>query len=285
MNNCDTGIKVCYCGNEKVFPQILLSVISLAKYSGAPINVYLVTADFTRINKKFIAVDKEKEKILTQALRKGNPQSQATVIDATKTYEEYLGGSKNEKSKYTPYSFLRLILPKLGIADKIIYLDADTMCCSDIQEFWDIDISDYEFAAVRDHMGQHFFGKDYVNSGVLYLNFNKINETCLFDKGIEKVKEKWLCFPDQTVLNKYGKHILRLPRKFNEQRSATENQTVVKHFCQGIKWVPFHVYNIKQSERQAVREKLEIDFFEDIYDAYDELQAQYGFEKVENEQS
>ena len=58
MNNCDTGIKVCYCGNEKVFPQILLSVISLAKYSGAPINVYLVTADFTRINKKFIAVYK-----------------------------------------------------------------------------------------------------------------------------------------------------------------------------------------------------------------------------------
>lgn len=276
-NFADERIHVCYCGNEKVFPLILLSAISIAKYTTAPVSLYLVTANLTRINEKFIAVDKSKEEILTEALQKGNPQSEAKIIDATDIYESVLGGGKNEKSKYTPYTLLRLILPKLKLNDKILYLDADTMCCSDLYEFWKIDISGYEFAAVRDHMGQYFIRRNYINAGVMYLNIDEIEKTGLFDRGIAKVKNKRLFFSDQTVINKYGKKVLRLPRKFNEQRKATEGETVVKHFCQGIKWVPFHVYNIKQSERQKVREKLGIDFFEDIYREYDELQAKYEF--------
>ena len=276
-NSAQERIHVCYCGNEKVFPLILLSAISIAKYTTAPVSLYLVTANLTRINEKFIAVDKSKEEILSKALQKGNPQSEAKIIDATDIYESVLGGGKNEKSKYTPYTLLRLILPKLELNDKILYLDADTMCCSDLYEFWKIDISGYEFAAVRDHMGQYFIRKNYINAGVMYLNIDEISKTGLFDKGIAKVKNKRLFFSDQTVINKYGKNVLRLPRKFNEQRGAVEGETVIKHFCQGIKWVPFHVYNIKQSERQKVREKLGIDFFEDIYKEYDELQAKYEF--------
>ncbi|MDE7079579.1 MAG: hypothetical protein K2O95_05635 [Clostridia bacterium] len=272
-------IHVCYCGNEKVFPLILLSAISIAKYTTAPVSLYIVTANLTRINPKFIAVDASRAQILTEVLQKSNPESVAKVIDATDLYENALGGSKSEKSKYTPYSYLRMLLPTLDLNEKIIYLDSDTMCCSDLAQLWDIDISQYEFAAVRDHMGQHFFGRDYINSGVLYLNFDMIGKSGLFDRGIEKIKNKRLFFPDQTVLNKYGKRILRLPRKFNEQRGAREGETVIKHFCQGIKWVPFHVYNIKQSERRKVRENLGIDFFEDIYAIYDELQAKYNFEK------
>lgn len=270
-------IHVCYCGNEKVFPLILLSAISIAKYTTAPVSLYLVTANLTRINEKFIAVDQSRAEIITEALQKGNSQSEAKIIDATDLYESVLGGSKNEKSKYTPYSYLRMLLTRLNLNDKIIYLDSDTMCCSDLAEFWKIDVTNYEFAAVRDHMGQHFFGRDYINSGVLYLNFDMIDKSGLFERGIAKIRRKRLYFPDQTVLNKYGKDILRLPRKFNEQRKAIEGETVVKHFCQGIKWVPFHVYNIKQSERQKVRENLGIDFFEDIYEKYDELQAKYEF--------
>ena len=41
----------------------------------------------------------------------------------------------------------------------------------------------------------------------------------------------------------------------------------------------------KAKRKASGKRKIENRFFEDIYDAYDELQAQYGFEKVENEQS
>ena len=272
-------IQVCYCGNDRVFPLILLSALSIAKYTKKPVSLYFVTADLTRIKPRFKAFCAPwGGEVLTKALQKGNVESKAEVLDVTERYEQLLGGSKNEKSKYTPYSYLRLLLPELGFKGKMIYLDSDIMCCSDLAQLWDIDISDYEFAAVRDHMGQFWIGKDYVNSGMLFLNFDEIAKTGLFVRGRETVKNKKLFFPDQTVLNKYGKRILRLPRKFNEQRQAIEGETVIKHFCQGIKWLPFfHVYNIKQSERDKVRKKLKINFFEDVYKQFDELAAAYGF--------
>ena len=272
-------IQVCYCGNDRVFPLVLLSALSIAKYTKKPVSLYFVTADLTRLQPRFKAFSAPwGSEVLTKALQKGNPESKAEVLDATERYEQLLGGSKNEKSKYTPYSYLRLLLPELGFKGKMIYLDSDIMCCSDLAQLWDIDISEYEFAAVRDHMGQFWIDMDYVNSGMLYLNFDEIAKTGLFVRGRDIVKNKKLFFPDQTVLNKYGKRILRLPRKFNEQRQATEGETVIKHFCQGIKWLPFfHVYNIKQSERDKVRKKLKINFFEDVYKQYDELAAIYGF--------
>ena len=121
-------------------------------------------------------------------------------------------------------------------------------------------------------------------TGVLSLNFPEIEKSGLFDRCLAKVKGKKLFFSDQTVLNKYGKKILRLPRKFNEQRQATEGETVVKHFCQGIKWIPFHVYNIKQSEREQVRQKLKIDFLKIYIGHTTNFKQNTLLRKVENEQ-
>lgn len=272
-------IQVCYCGNDKMFPLVLLSSLSIAKYTTMPVSLYFITADLTRIQPRYKAFSAPwGAEVLTKALQKGNFESKAEVLDVTECYEKLLGGSKNEKSKYTPYSYLRLLLPELGFKGKMIYLDSDIMCCSDLAQLWDIDLTGYEFAAVRDHMGQFWIGMDYVNSGMLFLNFEEIEKTGLFVRGRDIVKNKRLFFPDQTVLNKYSSNILRLPRKFNEQRQATEGETVIKHFCQGIKWLPFfHVYNIKQSERDKVRKKLKINFFEDVYKQYDELASTYGF--------
>ncbi len=272
-------IQVCYCGNDKMFPLVLLSALSIAKYTTMPVSLYFITANLTRIQPRYKAFNAPwGAEVLTKALQNGSLESKAEVLDVTECYEKLLGGSKNEKSKYTPYSYLRLLLPELGFKGKMIYLDSDIMCCSDLAQLWNIDLTGYEFAAVRDHMGQFWIGRDYVNSGMLFLNFEEIEKTGLFVRGRDIVKNKRLFFPDQTVLNKYSSNILRLPRKFNEQRQATEGETVIKHFCQGIKWLPFfHVYNIKQSERDKVRKKLKINFFEDVYKQYDELASTYGF--------
>ena len=134
----DERIKVCYCGNDKVFPLILLSALSIAKYTKKPVSLYFVTADLTRIQPRYKAFNAPwGAEVLTKALQKGNLESKAEVLDVTEVYEKFLGGSKNEQSKYTPYTYLRLLLPELGFTDKMIYLDADTMCCSDLAQLWD----------------------------------------------------------------------------------------------------------------------------------------------------
>ena len=51
------GIEVCYCGNAKAFPQILLSAMSMAEHCDRAIKVRLVTADLTDLDERFIPID------------------------------------------------------------------------------------------------------------------------------------------------------------------------------------------------------------------------------------
>lgn len=81
---------------------------------------------------------------------------------------------------------------------------------------------------------------------------------------------------DQDALNRCASKKLLLPRRFNEQRKICPD-TVLKHFCRGIRWLPFfYVYNIKQTEREKVHKELKITEFDDIYRQYDEIVAKYG---------
>jgi lipopolysaccharide biosynthesis glycosyltransferase len=59
--------------------------------------------------------------------------------------------------------------------DKILSLDLDTIVTEDISELWELDMSNYFVAGVRDTPE---FNKNglYVNGGVLFYNLNKIKE-------------------------------------------------------------------------------------------------------------
>ena len=272
-------INVCYCGNRRIFSMVLLSVLSIMKYTTEPLSVYLFTMDCTDLDPVFLPVTEEQRKILEAVLKEGNPQNEAILVRADDEYNAVLRGGKNEKNYYTPYTLLRLLLTKFDLPSRLLYLDIDVMCCSDLTQLTDTDITDYEFAAVRDHMGKHFYGRDYFNAGVMYFNLDKIKETGLMERACDMVKTKKLLLNDQHALNKCATCKLLLDRRFNEQREIHAD-TVLKHFCRGIKWTPFfHVYNIKQTERDKVHKKLKIFMFDDIYSRYDEIVAAYGLER------
>ena len=65
--------------------------------------------------------------------------------------------------------------------------------------------------------------------------------------------------------------------KFNEQRTIKED-TVIKHFCKGIKFYLFipRVYNYNQWQRDKVHKKLKIHDFDDIYGDFDAIMAKHG---------
>lgn len=268
-------INVCYCGNRKIFPMLLLSALSITEHTKEPLTVHMLTMDCTDINPAFLPVSEEQRSILEEALRMRNADNEARLIRADKEYNAILRGGKNEKNYYTPYAMLRLLITKYDMPARLLYLDTDIMCCGNIEELTSVDISEYEFAAVRDHMGKHFYGRDYFNSGVMYLNLEKIRETGMFERACVRVVTRKMMFSDQEALNKSATAKLLLPRRFNEQRHIRPD-TVLKHFCRGIKWLPFfHVYNIKQTEREKVHKKLKIHDFDEIYRQFDEIAASY----------
>ena len=272
-------IPVCYSGNRKVFDGLLLSVMSMAKYSDEELNVYVLTMDLTFDDPRFEAFTDQQISLLTEVLQKKNPKSKAIKLDVTELYKKYLMDGKNHKNGYTPYTLLRLLVDFLPeMPDKFIYIDIDTMCCSDIKQLYDVELGDYDVAACKDYMGRFWIRRTYCNAGVLLLNLKQIKQNGLFEKCRKMVNTKKMIMPDQTALNKYAKKKY-LPFRFNEQRKIRKD-TVVKHFCKGIKfYLPFgfHIYNIKQWEREAVHKRLKIFMFDDIYEEFDKIKAAKKF--------
>ena len=117
------------------------------------------------------------------------------------------------------------------------------MANSDISELYNIDVSNYEFAAVREKYGSWLISSDYFNAGVLLLNMKLIKETGLFEKARKLLRECKLIFADQDAIYYNITKKLLLPRKFNEQSKFNRKTTVLCHFCK--RWFLDHIRILK----------------------------------------
>lgn len=273
-------IHVCYNLNSKIFDGLLLSAMSIAKHSSEPVQFHILSADLSHLKPEWTSVTAQQAELLNAAIRTYDERHDAELIDCAGEYAKYLADGRNRMSIYTPYNLFRLFLDVIelkGNPDKIIYIDTDTMCRRDIKELWDVDINDYEFAAALDFMGKKWINKNYCNAGVLYINLKKVKETGLWTKARQRVHDKTMAMPDQSALHDLATFKLVLPDKFNEQRTIKED-TVIKHFCKGIKFYLFipRVYNYKQWQRDKVHKKLKIHDFDDIYGDFDAIMAKHG---------
>ena len=132
---------------------------------------------------------------------------------------------------YTIGALFRILLPEIcSDLSRILYLDSDLLINCDIRELWDIDIESYCLGAVLDEKvakgwiwtkatSSHQVAKEsYFNSGVIYMNLNKIRK-----KGkMKELVEKWLDenldsdLPDQDALNViYKDETLLIDQKWN----------------------------------------------------------------------
>ncbi len=249
-----------------------MSALSVMNYTDAPLHIILLTMDLSEENPSWLPFSEEQRALLDDVLKKHNPDSRVEIIDVTHLQEKYFSKGKNNKNSYTPYASIRLFLDLLDVPEKIVYLDADIMCHSDIREYYDIDISEYELGATLDVVGRKWFTNNYCNSGVLLLNMKKIKETGLFERARNRVQKRWMMMPDQSAIHKEARAKLVLPYRFNEQRGMKPD-TVFKHFCMGYRWrgIILTSYNYKQWHRDAVHSELGIHEFDDIYEMYDKI--------------
>ena len=269
-------INLMFCGNEKVLDGMIISLLSIVKYNKEELNVYLLTMDLQDINKEYKQINLKQIERLSNILKKVNKNSKIQLIYVTYLFRKELEKSKNIKTHYTPYIFVRLFSSQIKeLPDKILYLDCDIVCNNDIKKLYDIDISDYEIAGVLDYFGRIFIKKDYMNSGVLLINMKKVRQTELFENCIKLCQTKRMLLPDQTALNKYAKNKLYLPRKYNEQKKLQED-TIIRHFSMTIRFMPyFHLLNIKPWQIDRVHKKYKIYKFDDIFEQYKIIKLQY----------
>ncbi len=263
-------INILFAGNKKVFDGALSQLISITNKTTEPINCIILTMDLMRVNKEFIQITDKQIDFLNKVVKSKNEKNQVNKIDVTKLYEKEFGGGKNESAYCTPYTLLRLLADLLpNMPDKLLYLDIDMLAQKDISALYNIDISNYEYAAVKEKYGSKIIKRDYINAGMLLLNMKKIKETKLLEKARNMLKQRKLLFADQDAIYWNTTSKLILPRIYNEQRKFNCKDTVICHFAKRLWLIPYpHTENIKQWQVEKIHDIYKCYTFDEDLDEY-----------------
>lgn len=270
-------INILLCGNKKVFDGALTELLSITNRTKETIYCYIFTMNLSRLKPDYISITDEQIDFLNEVVQEKNKDNKVFKVDVTKLYEEKFGKCKNEGAYCTPYTLLRLLADLIPeIPDKILYLDIDMMVNKDIAELYNIDISNYEYAAVKEKYGSVFIWPDYINAGMLLLNIKKIKETGLLEKARHLIKTKKMLFADQDAIYRSTTKKLLLPRKYNEQSSFKRQDTVICHFCKRLMWLPYpHTENYKQWHIDEMHKELKCHRFDEDLKEYEKLKEKF----------
>ncbi len=278
-------INLLLCGNEKVFDGALTQLISIINRTNRIINCYIFTMDATRLDSRYTAMSNEQISFLDNLVKSKNLKNKVTKIDVTKLYEKEFLGSKNENAYCTPYTLLRLLADMVPeIPSKILYLDIDIMVGDDIAKLYDIDVSEYEYAAVKEKYGSKLIRPDYINAGMLLMNMEKIKKTRLLEKARNLIKTKKMLFADQDAIFWSTTKKKILPRIYNEQSKFNKKDTVICHFCKRLLLWPYpHTENYKQWNVNEVHNILKCYTFDKDLNEYLKLKKEYEIKREDKD--
>ena len=224
-------VNILLCGNERVFDGALTQLISMTNRTQETIRCYIFTMDLTRMKPEYKSISDSQVKFLEKVIKEKNSDNEVIKVDVTDLYEKEFKNCANEGAYCTPYTLLRLLADKIpNIPDKLLYLDIDIMIGGNIKQLYNIDIEDYEYAAVKEKYGCWVIRPDYINAGMLLLNMKKIKETGLLVKARKLIKEKKMLFADQDAIFWSTTKKKLLPRIYNEQSKFNKKDTIISIF-------------------------------------------------------
>ena len=278
-------MNVLYCGDKNIKDGLIISVLSLVKHIDEALNIYVITANIPEID--IFPIESEFINYLDKILKNINKESFVKKITISEIFKQELP-QKNMNTRFTPCCMLRLFTDQIDcLPSKILYLDNDVVCLNNPKDLYNINIDDYEIAGVLDNYGKWFFRKnifkfDYINTGVLLINFDNVKKTGLFKKARQMCVSKKMFMPDQSSLNKLAKKKLVLNKKYNDQ-TTIKKDTVFRHFTTRIKLFPyFHEQKIKPWNIEKLHNVLKVHEIDDLLEEYERIKKNYEESKNEN---
>ena len=271
-------MNLLYCGDENIADGLFISILSLLKNIKENLKIYVLTINLKDENYNIKGISDYTINFLDGKVKEVSNNNFVKKIDITEIFKKEVPNI-NMETRFTPCCMLRLFADEIKeIPDKILYFDNDVVVRKDFtQDFYNLDINDYEMVGVLDYYGKWFFKNnflkfDYLNSGVLLLNVEKIRKTGLFKKARKMCKEKKMFMPDQSALNKLCKYKKIMPRKYNEQRKLKKD-TIIQHFTTSFRFFPW-IRTVTIKPWQIDKMHNDLKNFE-----YDDILSQYVKEK------
>ncbi|MGN0978451.1 MAG: glycosyltransferase family 8 protein [Faecousia sp.] len=272
-------INILYSGDKGIERGLVMSVLSIARLTGRQLHIYVLTMRYSAQDKEYLPVSERCIDRVRSIAQEATPGSTVTLLDGSAHFRQD-PPEKNLGTRFTPGCMLRLFADLEDLPDKLLYLDSDVLCRdgAGFESLYDTDVADWEYAAVLDHYGswffrQHLFRRDYVNSGVLLLNMDRIRQTGLFEKCRELCRTKKMFMPDQSALNRLAQRKKLLPGKYNEQRRL-HRDTVLQHFTTSFRVFPVIRYvTVKPWEQEKVHKVLKLKEYDDLFRDYNNRTA------------
>lgn len=276
-------MNLLFSGNAKVFDGVLTCMLSIFRRTEVtePFCIYIMTMDVSHLKPEYTAISSKMTEYLERVAKTYNPDNRVVRVDVTELYQKEFANCPNEQCYCSPYTLLRLFLDLIdGMPDKILYLDVDIMFNRDISLLYDTDVTDYEYAAARDHYGKYLLNPNYINAGVLLFNLCRVKETGLLVKARELIKTKKLLFADQDAIYHSTTAKKMLPQKYNDQKFLHKS-TVVRHFSKRLFYLPYpHTENVKQWNISRMYRVFGYTQFDDILYEYLYWKGKYEHEEV-----
>lgn len=166
------------------------------------------------------------------------PSKIETINVSDQTY--FPRNSANFKSPFSYMALLRVCYTKLfPDVDKILQLDVDTVVVDNIDELWDIDLTDKYFAAVEEYLSTWKpYYKKYYNIGVAMFNLDELRKDHKDDLMIDFLNRVTTPYIDQDACNRYLiRKCVDLPVRFNETivTGFTDSPAIV-HYAGFKEW-------------------------------------------------
>lgn len=261
-------MNLLYCGDCGVGLGMSMSLLSIAKKTDEPLNVYIFTAGLKYGERVFSPLSESYAEGLRDMLKARGKLGEVRRFDLT---EKLLAEppTANMATRFTPMCMLRLYADCIQeLPEKLMYLDSDVMCIGNPSAFYNTDMAGYDVGAVRDRYGSLIFDggifrRRYINSGVLLINLEFVRNSGCFAEARRLCAEKKMFMPDQTAINKTAiKKIL--PRKYNEQKCECPD-TVFRHFTTTLHLFPYpHSGTVKPWQTEKMHMQLNNFKYDDL---------------------
>lgn len=140
--------------------------------------------------------------------------------------------------RWTYMTLMRCVLTKyFPDLDKILWLDVDTIVQDNIDELWDLDLSDYYVAGSLEPQKSKPY-EPYINAGVMLINLKKLREDGMDDTLIKTLNTKKYEFADQDCINDICRNkIMTLPSIYNSNYFTRMCICPkIRHFANEEKW-------------------------------------------------
>ena len=144
----------------------------------------------------------------------------------------------NVYKKWSYMTLMRCTLTKyFPNLDKILWLDVDTVVQDNIDELWDLDLTDYYFTGSLEPE-KSTAEKPYINAGVMMINLKKLREDGMDDILIKALNNKKYEFADQDCINDICRDKILIFSSTYNANDYTEpcKNPKIRHFAAEAYW-------------------------------------------------